>query len=124
MATPASTCWRGRTRSWRRAEAGRWSPPGWRWPSPRASPASCCPAAAWPLRHGLTVVNAPGLIDAGYRDEVKVILLNTDPEHEHRVLRGERIAQLVIQRVETALLVEVETLPGSSRGGGFGHTGS
>ena len=54
------------------------------------------------LRHGLTVVNAPGLIDAGYRDEVKVILLNTDPEHEHRALRGERIAQLVIQRVETA----------------------
>jgi len=82
------------------------------------------PRSGLALRHGLTVVNAPGLIDAGYRDEVKVILLNTDPEHEHRVLRGERIAQLVIQRVETALLVEVETLPGSSRGGGFGHTGS
>jgi dUTP diphosphatase len=82
------------------------------------------PRSGLALRHGLTVVNAPGLIDAGYRDEVKVILLNTDPEHEHRVLRGERIAQLVIQRVETALLVEVETLPRSSRGGGFGHTGS
>ena len=82
------------------------------------------PRSGLALRHGLTVVNAPGLIDCGYRDEVKVILLNTDPEHEHRVLRGERIAQLVIQRVETALLVEVETLPGSDRGGGFGHTGS
>jgi dUTP pyrophosphatase len=82
------------------------------------------PRSGLALRHGLTVVNAPGLIDSGYRDEVKVILLNTDPEHEHRVLRGERIAQLVIQRVETALLVEVETLPGSDRGGGFGHTGS
>ena len=82
------------------------------------------PRSGLALRHGLTVVNAPGLIDAGYRDEVKVILLNTDPEHEHRVLRGERIAQLVIQRVETARLVEVETLPGSSRDGGFGHTGS
>jgi dUTP pyrophosphatase len=82
------------------------------------------PRSGLALRHGLTVVNAPGLIDAGYRDEVKVILLNTDPEHEHRVLRGERIAQLVIQRVETVLLVEVEALPGSSRSGGFGHTGS
>jgi dUTP pyrophosphatase len=82
------------------------------------------PRSGLALRHGLTVVNAPGLIDAGYRDEVKVILLNTDPEHEHRVLRGERIAQLVIQRVETVRLVEVETLPGSSRGGGLGHTGS
>ena len=61
------------------------------------------PRSGLALRHGLTVVNAPGLIDAGYRDEVKVILLNTDPEHEHRVLRGERIAQLVIQRVETRL---------------------
>ena len=68
------------------------------------------PRSGLALRHGLTVLNAPGLIDSGYRDEVKVILLNTDPEHEHRVLRGERIAQLVIQRVETALLVEVETL--------------
>ena len=64
------------------------------------------PRSGLAVRHGLTV------------------LLNSDPEHEHRVLRGERIAQLVIQRVETALLVEVETLPGSSRGGGFGHTGS
>ena len=51
-ATPASTCWPGRTPSWRRAEAGRWCRPGWRWPSPRASPASCCPAAAWPCATG------------------------------------------------------------------------
>jgi dUTP pyrophosphatase len=82
------------------------------------------PRSGLVLRHGLTVVNAPGLIDAGFRDEVKVILLNTDPEHELRVLRGERIAQLVIQRVETVLLVEVDVLPGGGRGGGFGHTGS
>jgi dUTP pyrophosphatase len=82
------------------------------------------PRSGLALRHGLTVVNAPGLIDAGFRDEVKVILLNTDAEHEHRVLRGERIAQLVIQRVETVLLVEVDVLPGVGRGGGFGHTGS
>ncbi len=82
------------------------------------------PRSGLVLRHGLTVANAPGLIDAGYRDEVKVILLNTDPDHEYRVLRGERIAQLVIQRVEEALLVEVEQLSGDGRGGGFGHTGS
>jgi dUTP pyrophosphatase len=82
------------------------------------------PRSGLVLRHGLTVANAPGLIDAGYRDEVKVILLNTDPDHDYRVLRGERIAQLVIQRVEEALLVEVEQLSGDGRGGGFGHTGS
>ena len=82
------------------------------------------PRSGLALRHGLTVVNAPGLIDSGFRDEVKVILLNTAPELEQRVLRGERIAQLVIQRVETVLLVEVEALPGVDRGGGFGHTGS
>jgi dUTP pyrophosphatase len=91
---------------------------------PEGFAAFVVPRSGLALRHGLTVVNAPGLIDAGYRDEVKVILLNTDAEHEHRVLRGERIAQLVIQRVETALLVEVEVLPGVGRGGGFGHTGS
>ncbi len=82
------------------------------------------PRSGLVLRHGLTVANAPGLIDAGYRDEVKVILLNTDPDQEYRVLRGERIAQLVIQRVEEALLVEVNQLSGDGRGGGFGHTGS
>ncbi len=56
------------------------------------------PRSGLALRHGLTVANAPGLIDAGYRDEVKVILLNTDPENEYTVLRGDRIAQLVIQQ--------------------------
>jgi dUTP pyrophosphatase len=82
------------------------------------------PRSGLALRHGVTVANAPGLIDSGYRDEVKVILLNTDPEHAYRVLRGERIAQLVLQRVEEALLVEVTQLSGEDRGGGFGHTGS
>jgi dUTP pyrophosphatase len=82
------------------------------------------PRSGLALRHGVSVANAPGLIDAGYRDEVKVILLNTDPEHEYRVLRGERIAQLVLQRVEEALLVEVSQLTGEDRGGGFGHTGA
>jgi dUTP pyrophosphatase len=74
-------------------------------------------------RHGLTVVNAPGLIDAGYRGEVKVVLLNTDPVEDYEVHRGDRIAQLVVQRVEVCTLVEVAALDGVSRGGGFGHTG-
>jgi dUTP pyrophosphatase len=74
--------------------------------------------------HGVTIVNAPGTVDAGYRGEIKVIVLNTDAEHPVRLRRGDRIAQLVIQRVEIPLFVEVETLPGSQRGAdGHGSTG-
>jgi dUTP pyrophosphatase len=77
---------------------------------------------AW--RHGVTCLNTPGLIDAGYRDEVKVLLVNTDPVVPYEVRRGDRIAQLVIQRVEQALFVAADALPDSARGtGGFGHTG-
>jgi dUTP pyrophosphatase len=69
-------------------------------------------------------VNAPGTVDAGYRGEVMVILLNTDRDRAVRFVRGDRIAQLVIQRVERAVFHEVEVLPGSSRGdGGHGSTG-
>jgi len=76
------------------------------------------------LRHGVTCLNTPGLIDAGYRDELAVLLVNTDPEVPYRVQRGDRIAQLVIQRVETADFVEVDRLGESERGlGGFGSTG-
>ena len=81
------------------------------------------PRSGLALRHGISVVNAPGLIDAGYRDEVKVVLLNTDPEHDYDVRRGDRIAQLVVQRVERVSWVEVEALDGADRGGGFGHSG-
>ena len=81
------------------------------------------PRSGLAIRQGVTVVNAPGLIDSGYRDELKVALLNTDPAVDHHVRRGDRIAQLVLQRVETALLVEVEVLDGADRGGGFGSTG-
>lgn len=81
------------------------------------------PRSGLAIRSGVTVVNAPGLIDAGYRDEVKVALLNTDAGEDHQVRRGDRIAQLVLQRVETALLVEVDALDGEGRGGGFGSTG-
>jgi dUTP pyrophosphatase len=75
------------------------------------------------LKHGLTVANAPGLIDAAYRGEVKVILLNTDPAEPFHIHRGDRIAQLVVQRVEEVEWQLVETLDGHDRGGGFGHTG-
>jgi len=75
------------------------------------------------LNHGLTVANAPGLIDAAYRGEIKVILLNTDPVHDFHVHRGDRVAQLVVQRVEEAQWYEMDVLDGDDRGGGFGHTG-
>ena len=76
------------------------------------------------LKHGVTVVNAPGLIDAAYRGEIKVVLLNTDPAVPFEVRRGDRIAQLVVQRVEEVAWQEVATLDGDDRGGGFGHSGS
>ena len=77
---------------------------------------------AW--RHGVTCVNSPGLIDSGYRDELRVLLLNTDPTEPYEVQRGDRIAQLVIQRVEQAEWDEVESLDDTERGlGGFGHSG-
>ena len=82
------------------------------------------PRSGLALRHGVTLANSPGLIDSGYRDEVAVILVNTDPHQEFEVRRGDRIAQLVIQRVETASFLAVGELPPSDRGlGGFGHTG-
>jgi dUTP pyrophosphatase len=82
------------------------------------------PRSGLALRHGVTCLNTPGLIDAGYRDELKVILVNTDPDADYDIARGDRIAQLVIQRVERAELVEVDELGDSPRGkGGFGSTG-
>ncbi|WP_040652490.1 dUTP diphosphatase [Ruania albidiflava] len=82
------------------------------------------PRSGLAARDGVTVLNAPGTVDAGYRGEIKVILVNTDTSRTATLTRGERIAQLVIQRVAQARLVEVEQLPGSARGaGGFGSTG-
>jgi dUTP pyrophosphatase len=81
------------------------------------------PRSGLALRHGVTVLNTPGLIDSGYRDELKVLLVNTDPSSSYHVQRGDRIAQLVLQRVGEAAIVEVEALDGDDRGGGFGHTG-
>jgi dUTP pyrophosphatase len=82
------------------------------------------PRSGLALRHGVTCLNTPGLIDAGYRDELKVLLVNTDPAADYAVARGDRIAQLVIQRVEEAGFCMVDELPASQRGtGGFGHSG-
>lgn len=82
------------------------------------------PRSGLAMRHGVTCLNSPGLIDSGYRGELKVLLINTDPTEAFTIERGDRIAQLVIQRVEHALFVEVDELPSSARGeGGFGSTG-
>jgi dUTP pyrophosphatase len=85
------------------------------------------PRSGLAAKHGITLVNAPGTIDAGYRGEILVNLLNTDSSQAFTIARGDRIAQLVIQRVSEAHFVEVESLPGSHRGdnghgasGGFG----
>jgi dUTP pyrophosphatase len=81
------------------------------------------PRSGLAARHGITCLNTPGLIDAGYRDELKVILVNLDPDDAYEVRRGDRIAQLVVQAVERCRLTEVESFDGEHRGGGFGHTG-
>ncbi|MGH3240029.1 MAG: dUTP diphosphatase [Spirillospora sp.] len=82
------------------------------------------PRSGLGARLGVTIVNAPGTVDAGYRGEIKVTLLNTDLRATVRFRRGDRIAQLVVQRVEQAVFHEVAELPGSARGtDGFGSTG-
>ena len=82
------------------------------------------PRSGLAAKHGLTIVNAPGTVDAGYRGEISVTLLNTDLEHPLSLRRGDRIAQLVVQRVERVRFVLAEQLPGSHRGdGGFGSSG-
>jgi dUTP pyrophosphatase len=82
------------------------------------------PRSGLALRHGVTCLNSPGLIDSGYRDELKVLLVNTDPDENYQVHRGDRIAQLVVQRVEQVRFRLVDELAPSQRGlGGFGHTG-
>jgi len=83
------------------------------------------PRSGLAYKHGVTVLNTPGLIDSGYRGELKVLLINTDPETDFEVTRGERVAQLVIQAYQEVNFVEVDELPDSERGlGGFGSTGT
>ncbi len=85
------------------------------------------PRSGLAAKHGITCLNTPGLVDAGYRGELRVVLVNTDPSADYEVQRGDRIAQLVVQRVEHVAFDvrdDVAHLPPSARGtGGFGHTG-
>jgi dUTP pyrophosphatase len=82
------------------------------------------PRSGLAIRDGLSMVNAPGTIDASYRGEVQVILVNMDTKNSISIKRGDRVAQLVIQRVENVQIVPVDALPGTERGaGGFGSTG-
>jgi len=81
------------------------------------------PRSGLALRYGLSVVNSPGLIDSAYRGELKVVLINTDPTDDYEVTRGDRVAQLVLQRVGEVTWNEVDELSGDDRGGGFGHSG-
>jgi dUTP pyrophosphatase len=81
------------------------------------------PRSGLALKHGVTLVNTPGLIDAGYRGELQAVMLNTDRHADYEIHRGDRIAQLVIQRVEEVTWIPVDSLDGFDRGGGFGHSG-
>lgn len=82
------------------------------------------PRSGLAIKHGVTMVNSPGTVDAGYRGELQIILINHDQKESISFQRGDRIAQLVIQQVERAEFIEVENLPGSGRGtDGFGSTG-
>ena len=82
------------------------------------------PRSGLAAKNGISIVNTPGTIDSGYRGEIKVILINTDQHETFEIKRGDRIAQLVFQKFESARFYEVENLPESQRGaGGFGSTG-
>ncbi len=81
------------------------------------------PRSGLALKHGISIVNAPGLIDAAYRGEIKAVLVNTDPHDDYVIHRGDRVAQLVIQRFDEVRWNVVDTLDGIDRGGGFGHSG-
>ena len=81
------------------------------------------PRSGLALKHGITLVNTPGIIDSGYRGELKVVMINTDPELDYEVKRGDRVAQLIISRYDNVTWTEVTELSGFDRGGGFGHSG-
>jgi len=91
---------------------------------PEGFAAFVLPRSGLAAKHGISLVNAPGLIDSGYRGEVRILMINLDTDEAVTLRRGERIAQLVVQRVEDVTLREVDELPSSARGeGGFGSTG-
>lgn len=91
---------------------------------PEGSAGLVLPRSGLARHHGVGLLNSPGLIDSGYRDEISVVLINTDPRSPYQVRRGDRVAQLVVIPFTQVRLREVEELPQSTRGrGGFGHTG-
>jgi dUTP pyrophosphatase len=81
------------------------------------------PRSGLALKHGISLVNTPGIIDAAYRGELQVIMINHDPEHDYHVQRGDRIAQLVVQAIAEVEWSPVAVLNDNDRGGGFGHSG-
>lgn len=81
------------------------------------------PRSGLALKHGITLVNTPGIIDSGYRGELKVVMINTDPNNDYEIKRGDRVAQLIISRYDNVTWTEVTELSGFDRGGGFGHSG-
>ena len=92
---------------------------------PRGYAGLVLPRSGLAARHGIALVNSPGLIDSGYRGEIAVVLINTDKRNRFEIKRGDRIAQLVIQKIEEAVIREVAELDETSRGaGGFGSTGT
>ena len=97
---------------------------GWALAIPEGFAGLVLPRSGLALNHGVTCLNTPGLIDSGYRGEVKVLLVNTDPASDYVVRRGDRVAQLVIAPVEQVRFLPMAVLPESERGsGGFGHSG-
>ena len=90
---------------------------------PRGYAGFVVPRSGLALKHGITLVNTPGIIDSGYRGELKVVMINTDPRVDYEVVRGDRIAQLLVQPIERVTWAEVAQLDDFDRGGGFGHSG-
>ena len=90
---------------------------------PRGYAGFVVPRSGLALKHGITLVNTPGIIDAGYRGELQVIMINHDPQVDYQVRRGDRVAQLLVQAIANVEWSVVEALDDNDRGGGFGHSG-
>ena len=90
---------------------------------PRGYMGMVVPRSGLALKHGISLVNTPGIIDAAYRGELQVIMINHDPKSDYRVTRGDRIAQLIVQAISNVEWSVVEELDDNDRGGGFGHSG-
>ena len=90
---------------------------------PRGYAGFVVPRSGLALKHGISLVNTPGIIDAGYRGELQVIMINHDPQMDYHVRRGDRVAQLLVQAIANVEWSVVEALDDNDRGGGFGHSG-